>query len=157
MCNRGYPSVRPVAVRIQHRNVTRLNHRSTGWVQSHIICVISAIPTTRRASLHAYKPDIEHDTYARNPGGVMRIRAIVIVSAILVFAGVTNLYIYARSAYTDGLLDGYRAGEAQGKLEALVELQQWQYQHKCQTTLDAYVSFKMWRDENGYRFDCLVK
>ena len=111
--------------------------------------------------MHASRRDTNDDhQYARNPGGVsvrMRTAIICLIAAIAVFAALSCMYIYARSQYTAGLLDGYKAGETQGKQEALVGLQQWQYAHKCETTLDDFVSLKLWRDgENHYQFDCIV-
>ena len=162
MCRLRSPNAPRLAVRIRHRSATPFDQAYTDWDPWCSTCVISVIPITKSTNSNASSHGINDEyQYARNPGGVsVRVRTTIIriIAAVILFAAFTDLYVYSRSAYTNGLLAGYEAGETQGKLEGLVALQQWQYNHKCETTLNGFVSLKMWCDsENHYQFDCLVK
>jgi hypothetical protein len=63
--------------------------------------------------------------------------------------------------YANGLSDGMTIGEkdgnTQGQYEAIVNLQQWEYQHGCAVS-DGYVALKVVRDAQGKAtFACEVK
>ena len=48
----------------------------------------------------------------------------------------------------DGMMIGEKSGDQQGRYEAIVNLQQWEYQHGCAVS-DGYVALKVTRDAQG--------
>lgn len=48
----------------------------------------------------------------------------------------------------DGMMIGEKSGDMQGQYEAIVNLQQWEYQHGC-AVQDDYVSLRITRDAQG--------
>ena len=57
-----------------------------------------------------------------------------------------------------GMNVGYQDGEHQGKVEAMVGLQQWEYDHNCAMSKDGFVSLQVTMgSDNQYSFECVVK
>jgi len=59
--------------------------------------------------------------------------------------------------YANGRIDGMDQGDTQGQYEAILNLQQWEYSHKC-TESGGYISLKVVRDAQGKAsYACEVK
>ena len=57
-----------------------------------------------------------------------------------------------------GMGIGYQDGEHQGKLEANVALQEWEYSHRCAVDTRGFVALKIVRgSDNQYSYECVVK